>query len=154
MKKIKKIEVTANGLLQAVMKRVSQWEPPKQKNEIAYRNHLLEVLRPLLPSDARIEKEYRHRGTTMDLWLEWKGLLFSDDLSFELKVNLTRKTDCDRLIGQIEGLEPKNNKILIILIGETENSLLKRIQEKYHDFLDESEQSMGIVLVGQVVGNA
>jgi hypothetical protein len=131
MAKIDKLSVSFNGLLPVISKAIGEWKPPKLKSEIAYRDDLLAYLRAIVPEDARVEREYRHRGTTMDLWLGWKGVMSSDELAFELKLNFKKKTDFDRLIGQIEGLEPRKNKTLLVLIGETDLGLLGRVQEKY-----------------------
>lgn len=131
MKMVEKLEVTWNGLLNVMATRVIDWKPPRLRSELAYRNHLLAMLREILPPDAQLEKEYRHRGTTIDIWLKWKGVLQSDELSFELKVNLKKKTEFDRLVGQIEGLEPSRNKVLLVLIGETNRDLLGRLEAKY-----------------------
>lgn len=131
MKKIEKLEVSWNGLLPVITKVVSQWKPPRLKSEISYRNDLLALLRDVLPTDTQLEKEYRHRGTTMDIWLKWQGVLQSDELAFELKVNLKKKTEFDRLIGQIEGLDPRRNKVLVVLIGDTDRDLLGRLEAKY-----------------------
>ena len=131
MTRIEKLTVTMNGLLPVMTELVAKWSPPKLRSEIAYRDHLLAYVREAVPGDTKLEKEYRHRGTTMDLWLGWKGLLTTDELAFELKVNLKKKTDYDRLVGQIEGLQPKSNKVLVVLIGETDPALLGRLKEHY-----------------------
>ena len=131
MPNLRKISVTWNGLLPELSGLVAQWKPPKLKSEIAYRNHLFGYVRQAVPDDIQLEKEYRDRGTTMDLWLRWKGHFVSEELAFELKVNLKRKADCDRLIGQIEDLNPRENLILLVLIGETDHALLGRLREKY-----------------------
>jgi len=48
-----------------------------------------------------------------------------------VKVNLKKKTEFDRLVGQIEGLDPRRNKVLVVLIGETDRDLLGRLEAKY-----------------------
>lgn len=147
MKSINKSTVGWNGLLPVIAKAVATWRPPKLRGELAYRNALFAHLRARLPEDSRLEKEYRHRGTTMDLWLHWKGIVHSDDLSFELKHNLKKKADYDRLVGQIESLEPKKNKVLVVLIGESDSMLLGRLQERYREQMDPLFQMMAIVEV-------
>lgn len=148
MPRIEKLTVSWNGLLKAISEVVQLWAPPKLKGETAYRDHLIEHLRASLPEDAKIEKEFRHRGTTMDIWLGWKGLVSNDELGFELKLNLKRKTDFDRLVGQIEGMEPRKSKILVVLMGETDKALLGRLKEKYAPQMDDMEPTLAIVLVG------
>ena len=154
MKKLDKFEVSFIGLVPAIAKLLNSWNPPRLKNEAAYRNHLLGELRSSLPKDAHIEKEYRHRGTTIDLWLEWKGLLFSDELSFELKLNLSKKGEFDRLVGQIKRLKPKEHNTIIVLIGDTDPSLLDRLEDMYQSQLDESMQTMAIVKIEPDAQNA
>ena len=131
MAKIEKLSVTMNGLLPVFTKFVGTWSPPKLKNEIAYRDHLLAYIRESVPPETKVEREFRHRGTTMDIWVGWKGFLATDELAFELKLNLKKKTDFDRLVGQLEGLEPTKNKIILVLVGETDHALLGRLKEKY-----------------------
>jgi hypothetical protein len=149
MAKIDKLSVSFNGLLPVIAKAVGEWKPPLLKSEIAYRDDLMAFIRSIVPEDARVEREYRHRGTTMDLWLGWKGLMSSDEIAFELKLNFKKKTDFDRLIGQIEGLEPRKNKTLLVLIGETDLGLLGRVQEKYSAQIKASTETptLAIVLV-------
>jgi hypothetical protein len=74
MEKIEKLAVTWSGLLPVITKIVAGWKPPKLKSELAYRNDLLALLRGVVPDDAKLEKEFRHRGTTIDIWLGWKGI--------------------------------------------------------------------------------
>lgn len=133
--RISKPAVTWEGLLASFVKLCLQWQPPELKNEVAYRDHLLDLIRASVPSDAKLEKEYRHRGTTIDIWVRWTGLVFKGELALELKVNLKKKTEFDRLVGQIESLNPEDNAVLIVLIGETDPSLLGRLTEKYARFI-------------------
>lgn len=147
MSKIEKLTVSWNGLLPVMTKLVQDWRPPKLPSEANYRDHLFNVIRESVPADTKVEKEYRHRGTTMDLWLAWKGITESDEVAFELKVNLKRKIDFDRLVGQIEGMEPKKYKVIVVLIGDTDSALLGRLKEKYGSLLEGLEQTLSIVLV-------
>jgi hypothetical protein len=54
-----------DGLLSILEK----WRPPKMATELECRNALFERLRKFLPDKAKIEKEYRHEGTTLDLYV-------------------------------------------------------------------------------------
>ncbi|MCG7755241.1 MAG: hypothetical protein LZF63_01080 [Nitrosomonas sp.] len=147
MRKIEKLSVTWSGLLPVIAKSLEEWRPPKQKSEIAYRDNLLFYMREILPEDANIEKEFRHRGTTMDLWLGWKGMIANDELAFELKINLKKKSDFDRLIGQIEGLDPRKNKTVVVLIGNTDPTLLFRLKEKYRNEIEGNFPTMAIITI-------
>jgi hypothetical protein len=136
MAKIEKLAVSFNGLMPTFVKLVEAWRPPTLKAETAYRDHLVDHIRASVPDDARVEKEYRHRGTTMDIYVSWKGLLQNDELAFELKKDLAKKTDFDRLVGQIEGLDPMKNKVIVVLAGKTDKALLGRLREKYAKLLE------------------
>lgn len=131
MARLSKEKIAWNGLVPELVKLLSTWKPPLLQGELAYRDHLYSFIRQSIPLDSQIEKEYRHLGTTIDLWVHWKGILFNDQVAIEIKVNLKRKTECDRLIGQLEALSPKENSILLVLVGETDQILLGRIQRKY-----------------------
>jgi hypothetical protein len=148
MAQLEKLSVGWHGLLPSLTKFVEQWRPPSLRGETKYRDHLLSALREAVPDDTKVEKEYRHRGTTIDVWLKWQGVFSSEEVAFELKVNLLRKTDYDRLVGQLEGMEPAKYKTIVVLIGETDPSLLGRLKERYAKHLqDDITQTMSIVCV-------
>jgi len=148
MAQLEKVAVGWRGLLPSLTEFVEQWQPPSLKGETKYRDHLLTTLRAAIPEDAKVEKEYRHRGTTIDVWLKWTGIFSSDEVAFELKVNLKRKTDYDRLVGQLEGMEPAKYKTIVVLIGDTDPSLLGRLKERYGKYIQNGfENTMSIVCV-------
>lgn len=149
--KLEKMAVSWHGLLPCLTKFVEQWQPPALRGETKYRDHLLETLRASVPGDAKVEKEYRHRGTTIDVWLKWPGLLLTDEIAFELKVNLKKKADYDRLVGQIEGMEPAKNKTIVVLIGDTDQGLFGRLKERYSKYIhNDLGPTMAIVCVPRV----
>lgn len=133
--------VAWEGLFSKIEKLVvSEWSPGPLKSEKQFRDSLLAQLRFGAPPSplCRIEKEYRDGGTTADIYLKWQGLVFSDEIYMELKLNLTRKTDFDRLVGQIHGLEPAKRKIVVVLCGETDPALLGRLKELFANYLEDS----------------
>jgi hypothetical protein len=127
MARISKLSIAFSGALTHVSKVIREhWKPGKLTSEREYRSSLAEFLREAAP-DAKLEKEYRHDGTTTDIYFKYDAEIF-----IELKYNLQRKGDCDRLVGQIEGLNPKKHKIIVVLCGDEQNeSLHGRLQEKY-----------------------
>ena len=136
-KKMSKVDVGFSGLLPTLLKVLEEWRPPSLKTELDYRNALFEYLHEMLPEDARLEKEYRHHGTTSDLYLSWKGLLGgTTELFFELKRNLKKKVEFDRLVGQIEGLDPRRHHVIVVLIGQLDASWVGRLRERYNDSLE------------------
>jgi hypothetical protein len=133
MEKLDKSAVALNGLLPALLAHVERWQPGALATELKYRDSLIQYLRDSLPSDCRVEREYRHGGTTADVYVHWKGLLFSGEVFLELKVNLQKRAVFDRLVGQIENLDPEHRLILAVLIGDTDPALLQRLRDRYKD---------------------
>ncbi len=137
MKKVSKAAVAYSGLNDPLLDVLKDWRPPSLRTELEYRDALFKYLREVLPEDSRVEKEYRHSGTTSDLYLRWKGLLGgTTEVFFELKRNLKKKTELDRLVGQIAGLDPGRHTIFVVLTGDLDPSLVARLKERYADFLE------------------
>src|SRR6267154_514286 len=124
-----------------VDKLVKEWQPQALATELQYRNSLIALLRERLKK-AKIEPEYRHKGTTIDIYVKQPGLLGSSEVFIELKRNLLQKAQYDRLVGQIEELEPGKSAILVILCGETNPSMVTRLREKY-------EITNGLIISGE-----
>jgi len=138
MERISNATIGWNGLLPSLETAITNWQPGAQKNELAYSNSLASHLRAVLPADMQVQREYRHEGTTCDLCVMFAGfLLVSEDRIFiEVKRNLRKKADCDRLVGQIEGLKPKSNKIVLVLIGDTDPALVGRLRSQFRPYLE------------------
>ena len=114
-----------------VTKLVREWQPKELPNELKYRDSLLTSLRERL-KDAKIEREYRHSGTTTDIYVQQSSFFSgTTEVFVELKRDLNQKAKLDRLIGQIESLQPKRNHIIVVLCGETDPALLTRFKEQY-----------------------
>ena len=127
---IQAIDLQTMSAFLTVNKLIEEWQPPQLPNELQYRNSLTELLRKRLPK-ATVETEYRHSGTTIDIYVKEPGLVFgSSEVFAELKRNLLHKAQLDRLVGQIESLQPGKNPILVVLCGETSPALVTRFKEK------------------------
>jgi len=148
MKKLTKVDVAINGLLAGLVKLVKQWEAGTLGSETEYRDSLLKFIRSSVPEDCRVEREYRHGGTTADLFISWKGLLFSGEVFVEIKRNLQKKASFDRLVGQLEGLEPGKRGILVVLVGSVDEGLHGRLRDRYASFMGDlvDEGMMAIVV--------
>jgi DNA-directed RNA polymerase specialized sigma54-like protein len=115
---------------ESVVKHVKSWQPKPLPTELKYRDSLIAHLRGQL-KEATTEPEYRHCGTTADIYVKEKGFFGSSEVFVEMKRNLTSKSQLDRLVGQIESLQPKKNFIIVVLCGETNPALLSRLKERY-----------------------
>ena len=115
---------------ESVLKLAKQWQPQALPTELKYRDSLIAHLREQL-RETKIEPEYQHLGTTTDIYVKKPGLFGSSEVFAELKRNFLQKAQYDRLVGQIESLEPKKNPIIVVLCGETNPALLTRLRERY-----------------------
>jgi hypothetical protein len=137
---------------ESVNKVVREWQPQLLPNELQYRNSLTALLRERLPK-AKIETEYRQSGTTMDIYVKEPGFFGSSEVFVELKRDLLHKAQLDRLVGQIESLQPGKNAILVVLCGDTNPALVTRFKEKYGIAAEGSVMfgpGMGVVIKGNV----
>lgn len=137
MDRITKLDIGVNGLFSSLETVLKSWRPPALKTEVAYSKALADVFRAVLPEDARVECEYRHQGTTCDVYVLYKSMLFPDEeIFFEVKRNLRRKGECDRLVGQVESLKPKKHNVWVVLIGDTDPELLGRLKDQFRSYLE------------------
>jgi hypothetical protein len=105
---------------------IKEWKPAALPRELQYRDSLDTFLRSRRTT-ARVEKEYRHLGTTIDIYVKEADT----EIFIELKRNLLRKTEFDRLVGQIESLQPAQHSVIVVLCGETKASFIGRLKERY-----------------------
>lgn len=139
--------VVWEGLLDRLVRVIREWAPRGLKTEKEYRDALAEFLRDRADK-AHIETEYRHSGTTADIYLRWEGFLKAHEVFIELKFNLRQKSQLDRLIGQLEQLNPARNKVILVLCGETSRTLSSRLRQRYKCYCDDPLDSrMAIVSV-------
>jgi hypothetical protein len=129
---------------ETVRKLVQEWQPAALPTELKYRNSLAIFLRERL-KDTKIETEYRHSGTTTDIYVRQAGFLGSTEVFVELKRDLAQKTQFDRLIGQIECFSSRN-PIIVVLCGETKSELVARLKEKYGLSADIIFRQMAVVV--------
>src|SRR5262249_28316923 len=115
---------------ETVVKLAKDWGPGELATELKYRDSLAAFLRERL-KNAKIETEYRHCGTTADVYVKEQGFFGSSEVFIEIKRNLQHKAALDRLVGQIQGLQPKQNKIIVLLCGETNPALVTRFEEVF-----------------------
>jgi len=128
---LNKANVAFDGLMPKVAQIIRRdWQPGKLSSELNYRDSLAAFLRKSAP-DAHIETEYRHAGTTTDIYLKWQGIFFSGELFIEIKLNLQQKDEYDRLIGQIVQIDPAKHDLIVLLIGEHNENFVARLQERY-----------------------
>jgi hypothetical protein len=116
---------------EGVHKLGKEWQPQLLPTELKYRDSFVIFLRERLKDAKKIETEYRHLGTTTDIYVEQSGFFGSSAVFVELKRNFISKAQLDRLVGQLESLEPNKHFIVVILCGETNPGLVAHLKAKY-----------------------
>ena len=147
MGRVNKLQIGVDGFASTLERLVGEWKPPVLKTEPAYSNHLAEYLRTVLPEDTRVEREYRHNGTTCDVGVLYSGVIKDVAVMIEVKRNLQRKGDYDRLIGQIEGLSPGKHWVAVVLVGDTDAALLGRLRAHCKPYMEDWDESLRLVVV-------
>lgn len=127
MMRITKAKVAWDGLLANLCRAINEWTPQDFQSERQYRDSLAAHIRECAP-DARVVCEYRHLGTTTDIYVEWEGFLGSGHVFIELKRDLIRKSEFNRLVGQITDLRPEKHNIIVVLCGKTAPDMLARLK--------------------------
>ncbi|HET9284485.1 MAG TPA: hypothetical protein VFR24_21230 [Candidatus Angelobacter sp.] len=129
--------------LDKIRRLIKEWQPGILPTELKYRDSLTTYLREALKG-SKIENEYRHEGTTIDIHIKISGFFSDTQVFIELKRNLLQKAQFDRLVGQVESLKPSKNSIIVVLCGDSNPGLVERLKEKYSigdPFLAESDSS-------------
>ncbi len=145
--RVGKAIVGLNGLMTTLESLLKSWHPEAMPSEAGYSDALATYLRMSLPEDTRVEREYRHGGTTTDVGVLYTGIISNDQVFFELKRNLKKKTDYDRLVGQVEGLKPRKNKLIVVLVGDTDDALLGRLREHCKEYTSDFGDRMRLLVV-------
>jgi hypothetical protein len=145
MGRLTKLEIGLNGLFSSLDTLLNSWRPPTLKTELAYRDALAGHLRDSLPEDSRVECEYRHHGTTLDICVLYNGIMSRDEVYFEVTRNLHKKAEYDRLVGQVEGLKPKDKKVFIVLVGDTDPELLGRLRDQFRSYMENWSRTFAVI---------
>lgn len=144
MTRVTKAGIAWNGLLQCLADCVRSWMPPLYGKETEYSRALAEYLRLSLPVDAHVECEYRHLGETIDLFVRYRSVLTNDEVFIEVKRRLSRKSELNRLVGQMMSFSPGKNKLLVVLIGECDVELVGRFKHQFKQQLEQGPLIMDV----------
>lgn len=112
------------------------WRPDLFNSEREYHDDLEEFLAGTLPGNAILAREYMHAGGRVDLFASLRGLIRLHEIFFELKHDLQSQSDFDRLVGQLERIDPQRRSIILLLCGNTRREFVARLHERYSEFLN------------------
>lgn len=137
MTRIGKIEIGWNGLLATLADHISAWRPATLEKETEYSRALATHLRQTLPVDTHVENEYRHLGETLDVYVKYSDVISNDEIFIEVKRRLNRKSEFNRLVGQVTSLDPAKSKVLVVLIGNCDVELIGRLRLQFKQHLEQ-----------------
>jgi hypothetical protein len=103
----------------AVKEAIGKWIPRECENEKSYENSLYLFLHEYFP-DVQITKEYAIGRTKADINV-------GDEVIIEIKKDLKSTGQYGRLIGQLEEYIKWKGATIILLVGNTEPHLKKKI---------------------------
>src|ERR1041385_8471365 len=107
--------------LSYLKKLIEKWKYLDCKKEKDYENSLYKFLHLQLP-DIQITKQFAEGRVKADLKI-------SDDIIVELKVNLNKRDQFQRLLGQLQEYKAWKGKTVLVLIGETEPNMRKELEK-------------------------
>jgi len=105
-----------------VKKAIDKWSPRKCENEKDFENSLYSFLHKHF-EDVQITKQYAVGRTKADLNVGGKVII-------EIKKDLQSTAQYDRLIGQLEEYKKWKGSIVILLTGETDPNLKKKLASR------------------------
>ncbi|MHC1584755.1 MAG: hypothetical protein ACXQS7_00600 [Candidatus Syntropharchaeia archaeon] len=122
------------NLCDKVLNIIEEWSPKKKySKEIEYRDDLMEFIRKELkrsqqnilfgtPETHCVKKESgRHLA---DIGID-------EDIGVELKLNLRRKAEMDRLEGQVSGFSREYSCIIIVLCGKVSDEIVEELEYRF-----------------------
>jgi predicted DNA binding CopG/RHH family protein len=110
-----------------VVSLIERWAPSDCSTEKEYENSLYEFLHRELP-DVQITKQYAMGRARADMYIGSKLIL-------EVKTDLNRKGEYQRLLGQILELKARDEWMVVVLTGNTDPYFPKALREHFKDWV-------------------
>lgn len=119
--KVKSLSLNGPGRLTILKESVDRWHPNGCKTEMDYENSLYRLLKNHLGEGVTITKQNGIPGIVN---------MVVGDVVVEMQMNFQTIFALARLLGQLHNLLAKFEKILIVLCGKKDRTLLKLLEEK------------------------
>ena len=122
-----------NNTFDNVYMSIKRWTPKyNYENESGYRDDLINFLRTDLNRSSWL-------GSTSHIIRKESGRHLADididrKIGIELKLNLKKKSQADRLIGQVKGFLKDYDGVLIVLCGETDPDQLAYLNDLLSEY--------------------
>jgi hypothetical protein len=113
---------------------INNWEPEVYSNELAYRDDLFSFLRSELNKPSAFGTPQERVNVTKEDGRGLCDIAINRRIGIELKKDLSRKSEMDRLVGQVVGYKGDYEDIIIVLVGIS--------TDEVNDQLENSLQSL------------
>ena len=120
----------------SVSEAIHSWEPDKNsENETKLRKNLFDHLRKSLPESCIIIEEYGKERSKVDIAITENSFekLESENFAIELKFRLKKKTDVDRLLGQVLGYKNLGFEKTFIVAVDSESNMKELLSHRAKD---------------------
>jgi len=120
---------------------VNRWKPVQHySDELHYRDDLLKYLKKELNSTAPYT--YMPREKISVRLQEITGLcditVAQRAVGIKMKMDLTEKSDVDRLIGQLVGYKSEYDDLIVVLVGKTDEKAYEYLKSQISTIIDTS----------------
>ena len=106
---------------------IKKWKPEEFSNEKQYRNDLVKFLR-------KQEFDYGDVIITKEDGRGLCDIAINQEVGIELKKDLKKKSEVDRLSGQIIDYKRQYDNLIILLVGKTNEDTLDLLKSKINHF--------------------
>ncbi len=114
------------GPMNSIEGLIEDWKPKNCKTEKDYEKSLFEFLRGRLHEDISIIKQYGTGRSIVDLVIE-------EEVAIEIKANLKSTAAIARLLGQVDIMLDRFEKIFVVLCGDNDSELVKILESKLEE---------------------
>jgi len=116
--------------VETVSKLIYEWQPTDTSSETKIEESLHAHLAKRLKRDD-VRRQFHHDRVTADI-------LINEKLGIEIKLNLTKTAEFRRLIGQLDCYANWGVCMIVLLVGQVDTDLMRRVEERLQkDWEDE-----------------
>ena len=110
-------------IMGTVEKIIKKWKPERCTREKDYERSLVTFLQEKMP-DVIIVPQYGAGTQKIDI-------VVGEEVVIELKNDLKTTSECQKLIGQLNGYERNWDKIFVVVCGEIKDNLKKDLEDSF-----------------------
>lgn len=116
-------------LYQNTSKLIDNWEPSrKYQSEPKYSDDCYQFLKEKMKS-VHVTRDDKNSKKGLDIGLRYETMYGAESVGIEFKFNLTKTSEFNRLIGQIETKGRQYQSIIIVLVGVSNNNMVVELKK-------------------------